>query len=283
MIRRFAQKPSYVRIVYSLALFGFALISSAALAAELARINSRSISVEEFNKRYSENLKFFQLKAPSKKSVLDDLIKRELGVQEAKKLGLDKDPEIQERLNTVLFHALLERRLNSEFEKIDVTDGEAKAHYQKYPELRTSHIFIGLPPTASKEQEKIALDRITQIQKGPLSEGKMSFSEVAQRFSEGSAAALGGDLDYQSREKLEPAFYDAALKLKSPGATSSIIRTAFGYHIIKLTGVRRWEECDQAQVKKAMTEEKRTQIFDRFIAGLRKTARVSINEALLTP
>ena len=87
----------------------FALASAVVYSAtELARVNGTLITLEDFNKKYRENLKFFQFKTPTREGVLDDLVKRELGIQEAKKLGLDKDPEIVDRMYTVLYHSLLE-------------------------------------------------------------------------------------------------------------------------------------------------------------------------------
>src|SRR6185437_10833825 len=101
---------------------------------------------------------------PSKTSVLDGLIKRELGIQEAKKEGLDKDPEVIERMNTVLYHALLDKKLSKQFEEIHVSDSEAKDFYSKNPEIRTSHIFIAVPANASRADDEKALARIKEIE-----------------------------------------------------------------------------------------------------------------------
>lgn len=250
-------------------------------ATELAKINGTVITLEEFNKRYQDNSKFFQFKTPSRKSVLEDLIKRELAVQEAKKMGLDKDPEVIERLNTVLYQALVEKKLAKEFEKIVVTDGEAKGYYSKNPEIRTSHIFVAVRPNASSEEKKKAYTRIKGIQDEYLKPGKMSFAEVAQRFSEGPAAPMGGDLDYQSRDKLEPTYYSTAVALGSPGKTSGIVETSFGYHIIKLTAVRPWDEADKARAKILLSEEKKSEIFERYMGDLRAQAKVSVKSDLI--
>jgi parvulin-like peptidyl-prolyl isomerase len=250
-------------------------------ATELARINNTVISLEDFNRKYRENLKFFQFKAPTKKGVLDDLIKRELGIQEARRSGLDKDPEVIDRMNTVLYHALLDKKLSKEFEAIQVTDDQARDFYSRNPEIRTSHIFVALRPDAPQDQVKKAYEKIKKIQDDHLRDGKMSFAEVAQRFSEGVAAPMGGDIDYQTRDKLDPSYYDTAVKLKSPGKVSGIIRTQFGYHIIKLTSIRPWEETDKAQVKRMLFDERRAQIFDRFMGQLRQQAKVSVHSELI--
>lgn len=249
-------------------------------ATELAKVNSRVITLEEFNKKYRENLKFFPMGAPSKKGVLEDLIKRELGVQAAKKQGLENDPEVLERINTVLYHALLERQLSKEFEKIQIADNEAKGFYAKNPEIRTSHLFVSVKPDASADEEKKARQKIQQMETD-LRAGKMSFAEIAQRKSEGVAAPMGGDIDFQTRDRLDPAYYEAALKLKSAGKVSPIVRTQFGYHIIKLTAIRPWEQADKPAVKRMLFDQRRAELFEKYMTTLRKQANVTVRGELL--
>ncbi len=254
---------------------------SAKAAKEVARVNNQIITLEDFDKKYRESLKFFQNNAPSKESVLDDMIKRETAVQKAKEKGLDRDPEIQDRIKTVLYHALIEKELTREFEKIQISDDEAKANYSKNPEIRTSHIFLSVKPGAGQDEDRKTLEKLKTIQNDYLKDGKTSFAEVAQRFSEGVAAPFGGDIDFQTRDKLDPAYYSAALQLKSPGKISGIVRSKHGYHIIKLTAVKSWAEADHAEWKRKLFDERRSQIFDRWIAQYVKSARVSKNLALV--
>jgi len=249
-------------------------------ATELARVNNTVISLEDFGKRYQEALKFFQLRAPSKKGMLDDIIKRELGIQEARRQGLDKDPEVIDRMNTVLYQALLDKHLTKEFEKIQISDDEAKSYYSKNPEIRTSHIFIAVPPNAKAEQEKDAKKRIENAM-NELRGGHKSFAEVAQRHSDGPAAPMGGDIDYQTRDKLDPAYYEAAMHLKPGQFTQKEVRTQFGYHIIKLTAVRPWDEADKALVKRSIFEQRRSELFEKYMKELRGKANVKINNELL--
>jgi peptidyl-prolyl cis-trans isomerase C len=263
--------------IASFALLGFARVIEA--ATELARVNSVTISKEDFDKKYKENLKFFQLRAPTKKGVLDDLIKLELGVQEAKRLKLDQTPEVQDRMKMVLYHALLDNQLSRDFEAIHVTDEEAKDYYTRSPEIRTSHIFVAVPRGASPADEKKAYDKIKGYRDHELKSG-MSFAEVAQRKSEGAAAPMGGDVDFQTKDKLDPAYYAAAVKLKK-GQTSDIVRTEFGWHIIKLTDLRPWEDVDKAQIKRLVFDEKRTQIFEHYMTKLKAQAKVTVHPELL--
>lgn len=248
-------------------------------ATELARINDHVITLEEFNKKYQESLKFFQLRAPSKKAVLDELIKREIAVQEAKKNGLDKESIVTDRIETVLYNALLEKKLTTEFEKIHVSDEEAKEFYTKNPEIRTSQLFVALKPDATTKDEKDAMDRMKKMET-EVQAGK-GFSDVAQRLSDGPTAPMGGDMDYQTRDRLDPIYYSEAIKLKTIGKMSPVFRTPFGYHIVKLTGTKTWEQVDHALVKRLVFAQRRVEIFENYMKDLRKKNQVTANEDLL--
>lgn len=277
-MNKITNKPAYA---FFSALTGLALLSGSSFAAtELAKVNGKVISLEEFNKKYQTLLPLYQNKTPTKQVVLEDLIKRELGVQEAKKMKLDQDPEVQEEMNTVLYQALLRKQLAKDFEKIQITDTDAKAFYTKNPDLRTSHIFVALAPNATKEDDAGALKRIKEIQDKELKSGK-SFAEVAQRSSEGVAAPMGGDIDYQSKSQLDPTYYTTALNLRTPGKVSGIIRSQFGYHIIKLTAVRPWSEVDPAAVKQVLFSERKQDLFEKYMKSLRSKASVQVKSELV--
>jgi peptidyl-prolyl cis-trans isomerase C/peptidyl-prolyl cis-trans isomerase D len=183
-------------------------------------------------------------------------------------------------MNTVLYHALLEKKLTKDFEGIHVSEDEAKSYYEKNPEIRTSHIFVALRPDAGSADQKQAYDKIKKIRDEHLEGGKMSFAEVAQRFSEGPSAPMGGDVDYQTKDKLDPSYYEASVKL-GVGKVSGIVRTQFGYHIIKLTAIRSWEEADRAQVKRMVFEEQRAKIFDKYMSSLRNQNKVTVHSDLI--
>ena len=247
---------------------------------ELAKINQTVITLEEFNRKYQENLKFFPLKPPSKRAVLEDLIQRELGIQEAKKQALDKSPEIADRMNSILFNSFIEKALSKEIETLRVSDDDAKEFYKKAPVIRTSHILVKLSPQANSEEQKKALDKIKEIQ-AELRKNK-NFSKIAQTYSDGPAAPLGGDIDFQPKDRLDPIYYETALQLKTPGRISEIVRTPFGYQIIQLTAVKPWEMADQSQVKRTTLDDKKAKLFEKFMSKLKADAQVSSHPELLT-
>jgi parvulin-like peptidyl-prolyl isomerase len=254
--------------------------SNSFAAVEAAKVNDKVITLDQVNARISEQIRSGSPIALSKKDALEDLVKREAAIQEAKKMKLDQDPAIAERINNVLFYALIEKKIGPELEKITLSDAEAKNWYEKNPEIRTSHIFIVLPGDSSAEDEKKATTKLTSIL-SEIKSGKISFAEAAQKNSEDPSAAMGGDLDYRMRDRLDPNYYRAALKLGKSGDISGIVRTPFGLHLIRLTGKHSWSEVDRQNVKRIIFEEKRNGLISNFLGGLRQKARVNVNSAVI--
>lgn len=247
---------------------------------ELARVNSRVITLEEFNRRYHDSARYFQTHTPTRKLVLQEVINRELAIQEARRRGLDRDPEVREQLDTVLFQAQVNKALSHDVEQIHVSDEEAQRYYERNPEIRTSQIFVGVPPDATAEQDRAARQRIEQIYNQLVKPAKMGFAEVAQKYSEAPNAAMGGDVGYLGRGQLDPAVYQAAIHLQR-GQTSAVVRSQFGYHIIKLTAKHAWEEADHAQIKHLVSDERREQLYQKYMTQLRAQAHISVRSELL--
>lgn len=255
-------------------------LSSVFAITEVARVNDKVISLEELNTKLAEVSRANPAGAPNRKQLLDELIRREAAVQEAKKLHLDSDPLVVDRINNVLYFALIEKKLGPEFEKMTLSDAEARNWYERNPEIRTSHIFVALPPNASAEDESKASRRLSEVL-NEVRSGKASFAEAAQKNSEDPTSATGGDLEYRLKDRLDPAFYRAALKLNKVGDITGPVRTPFGVHLIRLTGKRSWTEVDRARVKRMILEEKKQELVGRLLGDLRQKSKVSVNEKLI--
>ena len=246
----------------------------------VAEINGKSLSREEFERRYKENIKIFKFTPPTKASVLNDIINFELGVQEAKRLKLEEKPEIQERLDAVLYQALVEEKLKDKFEKaVAVSDREARDFCHRNPAIRTSHIFVPLPVAALKTAEAAAYKKANMALAALKSGTK--FEAAAAKYSEGYAQSSGGDIGFQTKDKLDPAYYAAARKLSIGGYTPNIVRSQFGLHIIKLTGIKDCNSIDIPEWQRMVYDEKRSKIFEDYLRELRSKAKVSINQEFI--
>jgi parvulin-like peptidyl-prolyl isomerase len=256
------------------------VLNPAHASTEAARVNDKIITLEEVNAKLGEASRGSPQTAPNRKQILDELINREAAVQEARKLRLDQDPVVLERINNVLFVSLIEKKLGAEFDRMTLSDAEAKNWYEKNPELRTSHIFIALTPGAGADEESKANARLKEIL-AEIKSGKTSFAEAAQKYSEDPSASVGGDLDYRFKDRMDPVFYKTALRLGKAGDMAGPVRTAFGVHLVRLTGKRSWLEVDRVRVKRMILDEKRQELVSRLLNDLRQKAKVSTNEKAL--
>jgi len=236
------------------------------------------ITESDLERQFEQNKAFFGMNIPSKKRVLQDLIRKELGVQEARARGLYKKRAVKDRIDDVLFQAFINDALSETFNKIIVQDNEAANYYKKNPEIRTSHIFVPLKLDASAKESETAKEKILDIYNRHI-KGKtnIDFVALAQKYSTGSSAPLGGDIDYQTVDKLDPAYYQAAIKLSGPGAISGVVKTQLGYHIIKLTALKGWDAVDQSKIKRLVFERKKRDAYENYMDKLKKKYKVSIN------
>jgi peptidyl-prolyl cis-trans isomerase D len=127
-------------------------------------------------------------------------------------------------------------------EKVD--EGEIRKYYDanlsRYGEpeqRRASHILISVKPGASDEDKRKARARAESILK-QLRASPGSFADLAKKESgDPGSAAQGGDLGFFSRGMMVRPFEDAAFRVK-PGQISGLVESDFGFHIIKVTGIR---------------------------------------------
>ncbi|HPI40480.1 MAG TPA: peptidylprolyl isomerase [Pseudobdellovibrionaceae bacterium] len=268
---------------FSIFLLGGLIVSQNSWSAKetdvLATIGSKEITVKEFNKRFEE-VRTQSINPPTKEQFLEDTVRYEIGVQEAEKKNVAKDPAVQERFRQELYKGLLEKELSAKIEKIKVTEEEMKAWYKENPEIRTRHILVELKPGATKEQRAEARKRAEEIY-SEVKNSKRPFEELVRIYSDDPITKqTGGDVGWQSRLTLVPTFYSAILKTKI-GSIAELVETQFGFHIIKVEDRRSYESANSRQIRMAVFDQKRKDIFDSYFSQLKKSYPVKTNTALL--
>jgi peptidyl-prolyl cis-trans isomerase D len=119
---------------------------------------------------------------------------------------------------------------------VQISDAEVKNYYQQnistytLPErVRAAHVLFKTEGKSPEETEKIkikATEVLSQAKKGA------NFSELAKKYSEDSTAGNGGDLGMFGRGAMVPEFENAAFS-QEPGAISDLVKTKYGFHIVK--------------------------------------------------
>ncbi|MEI6213990.1 MAG: peptidylprolyl isomerase [Desulfuromonadales bacterium] len=248
----------------------------------LAEVNSGSITVGDFErelKNLPEYLKAMADTPQGRKEMLDTMVIRELILQQAAKDGLDKGQELEEKLQDLKKRLVVETFLKKKVEsESKVSDEDMKKFYDQNKDkfktgeqIKASHILL--------KDEKEAKGILAQIKAGG------NFEELAKKHSADSSAAKGGDLGWFGQGSMVPAFEKAAMALKE-GQVSDVVKSDFGFHIIKLTGkraagIRPFEEVKD-QIKGAIMPSKQQEVFQKIKEELKKSAKINVKEDVLS-
>ena len=245
----------------------------------VAVVGAKRISLDEFNKKYNE-VRAQTMNPPTKAQFLEDLVRYEIGLQEAERRKLNQDPIVQERMRQEMYKALLEKELGEKVQKNTVSEKEMQEYYKRNPEIRTSHILIELKAGATAEQREEARKRANEIYE-EVKKSKRPFEELVKLYSDDTLSKqAGGDVGYQNRVTLVPNYYDVALAMKV-GEIRGLIETQFGFHIIKVTGRRGYDSANKMQLRASVFDEKRRAVFDGYFNSLKKNYKIETNPKIL--
>lgn len=262
------------------------------------------IRIEKHGKFVSINEYFRNIKLKEKIDVfIDDLLIRqqakklkievtdrdvELIIEDIKKHHLITDSQLREQLKREnisyedFFNGIKSNQLRSRViaraisSEILVTEEILKNYYNTHidefreDEYRLKHIFIS---NERRDANKIALNVYNLLQEGK------SFEDLAREFSDDPTSSHGGDLGYVKKEDLIPELKDA-LNVIIPGTYTHVIKTGYGFHILKLVEEKKGDIIPFEQVKTRIHEkivqgesEKR---YKEYIEKLRKSSYIEV-------
>jgi peptidyl-prolyl cis-trans isomerase D len=161
---------------------------------------------------------------------------------------------------------------SADFEKKVSADEEAMreyydfnlADYETPPQVRARHVLIRVPEGTSAEKEAELRERAVYVR--DQAEQGSDFAALAKEFSQDTTGPEGGDLGWFSRGQMVPAFEEAAFALEE-GGLSDVVRSDFGFHVIKIDGVRD-SGAQPYDLVKAEVEEKYRRQEARRLAGV---------------
>lgn len=247
--------------------------------AVVATVNGIEIKKGQLDQAFEQNLMYVSDKVVTKEKVLFDIINREIGIKKAKDVNLQNDPIVKTKMEDVLYHAYISKELEKKLQGITVSDKDAQEYYSKYKEYRTAHILFRIRVAPEKAETEEAMKKALEVYK-QLQGKPQDWPELANKYSQSSTAPAAGDLGFLPAVKYAPEFFKA-INNKAVGYISPPTRTQFGYHIIKVLGVKEWKEVDSALYKKIVYDLKRDKILDDYFADQRKSAQIKINKEFL--
>ncbi len=252
-----------------------------------------------------------------RKKILDNLIDSELIYQESKKSGYIADEEqITSQFEGIKkqfpddkeFEAALSRMdytsdslkedirrsitVQNFIEKeiassITIPEKESREYYSSHPEafsqpeqIRARHILILVGEGADEKADQEALNKIKEVQK-KLQNGA-DFEALAKEYSEGPSAKQGGDLGFFQRGQMVKPFEVAAFALQ-PGEVSPIVKTQYGYHLIKVTDKRAGVNVPYEHMKNQIDEYLKQAKIQEKIGNLLEKMRLEATVVRLLP
>ncbi|MHB8579425.1 MAG: peptidylprolyl isomerase [Ignavibacteriaceae bacterium] len=147
------------------------------------------------------------------------------------------------------------------------------------PEIRASHILASFADSTGKIDSARALAKIDTVMY-QLNHGG-NFEELAKKYSDDPGSRTrGGDLGYFGMRMMIKPFSEAAFNLKNIGDISGIVKTQYGYHIIKLTGIKPYQtfEEDKENLTKIFQKTRYEVEYDSLVAKLKRKYNYVVNQ-----
>jgi len=276
-------RPSFFLACSLAGLLGLALSGCPAQQEEepiVALVNGRAITQAEFDIRWGELAGATRAryeKTGGKRRFLDELITRELLMQEARRQGLDQSDTIRSKTQRYKEQLILDDLLKDKLQsKVEVTKAELDAYYESHADellapLKVQVSLMLLPNfPAAKDLE-------TQVNRGG------SFAAFAKRYSvDEKTKAKGGDLGPYRKGLVLPEV-DAVIHTLKPGLISAPIKTDQGYYLVMTTPLdKEIIEADlatQERLRQELLADKRRKRFEEVIADIRANATVRLADA----
>jgi peptidyl-prolyl cis-trans isomerase C len=263
--------------------------SEAELATAIAEIDGFVITLADFQDRINKQSPYIRARYTSlerKKEFLDNLVRFEVLAAEAKKRGMDQDPEVVRTMKQVMIQKLMKVEFDTRVKPEDVTEAEMKkfydehsAEYNKPEEVRVSAIIV---------KDKATADKVAGLAKGPQGQDNKGFRDLVTQYSTDDVTKQrGGDLRYFAADTTEVPkdVVAASFKLEKTGDVAGPIKTDSGFYVIKQTGRRQaltknFDEVKR-QIQNRIYRDKRTKAMEDFVSGLKTKAKITVHEDAL--
>jgi peptidyl-prolyl cis-trans isomerase C len=238
-----------------------------AIAQNVAIVNGKAIPTSRVDAMVKQMVQQGQQDTPEMRSMIkDELINREVLAQEADKQGVSSRPEIKNQVELARQSIIIRAMVTEYLSKHPVKDEDIKAEYEKVKasssgkEYHARHILV--------EKEDDAKGIIEKLK------GGAKFEDLAKASKDPGSAEQGGDLGWAPSDAFVKPFSDAMMTLKAGDITQSPVKTQFGFHVIKLEGMRDAQLPPFEEVKPQIAESLQQRKLQNFQQDLKKKAKI---------
>lgn len=208
--------------------------------------------------------------AEARNAIIDQLAMQMVIAEEAAKKGLDKAPEVSERLELVRQSVLANAYVQDYMKNSPVSDEALKAEYERIKtsmggtEYKARHILV--------DKEADAKDIIAKLKKSIGAFAKLA----SEKSKDPGSKVKGGDLGWFNPSRMVPEFGAAVSKLEKGKFTTEPVKSQFGYHVILLDDSRPIEAPPLEQVKANLMPQLQQQGLKKHLDDLKAKAKIDV-------
>lgn len=269
----------------------------------VAKVGDSIITLADFEAQLNQQNPLIRARYKSieqKKKLLDNLVQREAMVLEAKRLGLDEDPEVIRNYKKILARHLVNQEFNKKRVKdIQISDAAIQQYYEQNHEryhspekVRVHLIFIEGPRSQPEKRAAAraeARQLLTKLEADP--NDRRLFLELARKHSDDEKSAkIGGDTNFRTQAQLEerygPKVAEVAFGLKKARDLSGIVETDGGFYLLRQSG--RQSAIDlplekvAGQIKTTLFARARGEAYKAFVEEIEKQVGVEIYDDVIS-
>lgn len=238
--------------------------------APVAVVNGTAIPARLMDRNVKANVAQGQADSPALRAALtEELIARELMVQEALRRGLDKRAETEDALLMLRQNLLIDLLLQDELAKTPVSEADLRQEYERQVKvLRSGDLQQYQLASIVVGSEAEAREVMAALRSG------QSFEAQARARSLDPSKERGGELGWLLADQITPAISNVVVNL-SPGAISAApIQVGPFWHVVRLLAKRAYQvpsfDDSKDQVRQAVLQNRRMQLLKK----LRDAARI---------
>jgi len=208
--------------------------TACAADAPVAVVNGVSIAARLMERNVQANLAQGQSDTPALRAALkEELIARELMVQEALRRGLDKRKDSEDALQALRQNYLIDVLLQDELGKNPITEEELKTEYDRQAKaLSASDMQQYQLSAIVLESEADGRNVIAALRSG------QAFETLAKAKSLDASKERGGDLGWLLPDQITPAISNVVVNLSTGTVSAAPIQVGPYWHVVKLMGKR---------------------------------------------
>jgi len=201
-----------------------------------------------------------------RRSLGDELVRRELAAQEAIKRGIDTRPEIRAQIDLAVQSVLVNAYYSDYLREHPISEETIKREYESIRstlgnrEFKVRHILL-----SSEAEAQAIIDKLGRGAK---------FDELAAQSKDSATKGRGGDLGWINAATYVQPFSEAMTKLQKGKYTFKPVQSEFGWHVIQLDDIRELKMPTLAELKPQLLPRLQQQTIERHMTELRSRAKI---------